>query len=466
MSTHATSAVSGLISNFSQEIHELKEQITQAYNSLIKPKPLEKFDEFRPKIERFYEAINELMLKEDLLISQAEKTSQTARIQFNEATKDDKAELKVSLSSLHKRFIEFWSINNIDGKSSKLMLRAAKRKLQQDTQDWDNLKLDWKECKRDIEILIADIENHQVEISEDTTQKINDLEGRIHGIKEDYLLDLGSFPKEPIVELIGDLDQSVLSGSLPVHLDRSMLERNLNMLHISLQNLLDFYIYIYSPEPKGGHEWGKNHRLDNLDILRQALGSAIFEHVKNYRGNKEEQRKLFFKFYSFSKKVVISRHITETEKKSMVGYALENGAKDPFNLCKAFWARTRKSIFHEQFYSQLPHARDLVRGFTVKGPFFSNRSILEESRDKLSVVCKISDVDISVKKKFILGLLEALEPADRYKIEEHVYHLSNDPLKGGEFWGRDHAYDDLKVLLAAMDEHLKSKNPSQAALKS
>jgi hypothetical protein len=238
--------------------------------------------------------------------------------------------------------------------------------------------------------------------------------------------DTHRFPKENLVEFLNKLEKRVLYKSLATEIKESEIKKCLSTLHTSLQYRIDFFVYLFSKDKlKEGHEWGKCHRYDNLAVLRKALGAAIFEHIKGY-----------------------AEHKTKSLKQASI-----NGPSYLLLLCKAILNDMNEEVFQDLF-CQGVQSEVVSRGLTERPSIFVEKSDLEKAQERLSVICKINDVDESSKRDCVRGMLDLLSEQDRCAIEEKVYLLSKDPRKEDPFWRRDHAYDDLNVLLLAIEERI------------
>jgi hypothetical protein len=282
--------------------------------------------------------------------------------------------------------------------------------------------------------------------------------------------ELRAYSNEPIAQLI-----ELLENVSPVKLENiALLEGSefkekfdslVQKLHPELQNRLDYFVYLFSQDPnKGGDGWGKHHRHDHLGVLTQAFASALCDHIKhNMPESYGVKRRSFVdafakKFYLLSQQAKELGKIDpntfnsfQDNQMGWLGYAKRYSDHQPGLLCKAFWVTAGHGDFQKIINGQAAPKESLDEQYAWNS-ILKEKSEIKKAHRKVDVACKQQGIKTTVKKGFLQGTLEELPLEQRYKIEERIYFLSKDPSKGGEFWGRDHAYDDPQVLLQAVNE--------------
>ncbi|MBS0603967.1 MAG: hypothetical protein JSS60_02900 [Verrucomicrobia bacterium] len=423
-------------------------KIEQALSAMKQLKLPQDIDAMQKGLETVYSNLERLAISAELVHTQSKKVNEKGVLVLHGDSEDPMQkvqQLRKETQVLHHEFINRGQYSVLHDKATALMFKSTRKRLAQDIAPLEEMKKEWKEISSGMKGIMASIDKHQVTLSPDVESRLGMLNMQINGTKN-CLLELPLFEKETLIELFALLEQPMPSSASEWNARKLEIDSMIQVLKPEIQQRLDFFVFIVSPEPKGGHEWGKKHRFDNPALLKKALGMAIWDSIKlamrEERWSAKQQFKVLNKFCMFAGE---KKGEKEVEK-----WALQNAEEKPVPLCKAIWALTSQKSFQNFFYSAPLNQNSYQPGFTIKGPIFVEKSPLEKVKEMLAVVCSQDAIEASVKREYVKGCLDAIPNEERYKIDEQVFLLSKDPWKGGKFWGRDHAYDDISVLFEAV----------------
>jgi len=347
--------------------------------------------------------------------------------------------LKRNVAQLHNHLIVDGIVRPLEDQSTALMMKLLKKTEPEQKNSIEELKSSWKRMSQQMKNLHHEVSVRKLQLEEDIRITVSTLDIQLHQMKVN-LANLSQFYREPLVVLIERLG---LLGT-------KELEDLFSLLDQEFLNRLDYYIYELSPQPKGGHEWGKRHRLTDRVVLKKALGLAVLTHVEGQKLTEKEWKMMMRKISSCGG--------GPREKHEAIICGQQNASSHPLLVCKAWWLLTNQEAFQKLFYGT-KRPTETVRGFTLKAPASKEQNALEKIREKLLFTVEEPEVEESAKKAYMSGSLDTLSISDRHMIEGKVYFYSKDPKKGGPNWGRDHAYDDLNVLLKAIDEVIRLRRP-------
>lgn len=377
-------------------------------------------------LDSVYEEIKRLEVKMGLVNVQLQKANQPL------LTIDL---LKRNVVQLHNHLILDGIVHPLQDRAMELMLKLLKRTEPAQKSSMEEMKAAWKQISQRMKNLQSEIAVRNLKLEEDISISISALSTQLRQMKAS-LENLSQFYREPLVVLIERLG---LLGT-------KELEDLFSLLDPELLNRLDYFIYELSPQPKGGHEWGKLHRFDDRGILKKALGLAILTHVEGQRLTEKEWKMLMRKISSCGG--------GPKEKQEAIQCGQKNASAHPLLICKAWWLLTNQEAFQTLFYGAKRPA-EAIRGFTLKAPASKEQSAMEKIREKLLITLEEPGVEEFVKKAYISGSLESLSISEKHMVEGKVYFYSKDPKKGGHEWGKGHAYDDLNVLLKAIEDGIR-----------
>jgi hypothetical protein len=513
-----------VVQTFHKEVQALENEALSLETVLFAPQIdqlLAQADDLDLRTFALYQKIEQLKTKQALLLKQVDRTE--TRYTLGLIDSDTKKRIEeVSRFVLVKRteFIEKVKCRQLQDVAQKLMFEAAlfRSSKEQNPEKQQGLRQRWQEMASQQTQVSEEIAKHGLKLSEYNAETYALIPWQLDGVKN-TLRSIDEFPKEPIVKLTQLIDLPALEDAATLDSRKAQIDEYLLLLDPKLQSRIDLSIST-SLHSKEGEEWGKRHRYDDLEVLKSAFGSALWEHVETNLpkcwGLKSTPAyssllKRYAQFAtvkapkpkmtpdrlppSFSQKlklntvkpssdtvvvtphlptvtsssdtVVVTPHLAEENLMqklfpnqgpppvlpeldlSYVSSAsiIEKIKHRPFKLCKALYIDAGHETFQQIIYGK---ERDpsYQAGYTIKK--VKEKSELEMIQSKLEAVCELEGVESMAQQIFIRGCLKSLLSAQRNDVEKFVYEFSKDTHKSGEGWGRQHAYDNAAVLLAAV----------------
>jgi hypothetical protein len=502
-------AIPSSVHSFKCEISALEHKI-QALSNLITateyPKLQPQLIAFEQQITHFYDQIDLLKVKESLIQCQKGELNSASQSQLNGSPSETTEQLKaieLAANELFSKFIEKGKSRDLRDRAENILMAIINANITK--QFDDGLKTQWKQTVEESLRINAKINEYLVLVSADCHNTLDMLPEQVYtaGIK---LKEIEPFSTEPIAKLMELIGKPFPTEAEESQFHKVQIDELLLMLDPQFQQRVDYFVYRFSVEPKGGEEWGKIHRYDDIEVLRKAFKSALWDHVrwtmpKSTDQTADLEAAFFRKFHQlvishsktpdqfpnvmvdsarkrrlemmgkkgFDATKTISKaqakQLTQMLRKGQQSFpepaveekplALSDFANRyldqyPNELGQALSSAAGRECFQKTIYGQV-RPNKMVKGYTIKS---QQKSELEKIQHRLQFICEQNE-DPAVVKEFISGCLVPLPVEQKAKVEEYVYFCSKDAAKGGERWGEFNAYNDPKVLLDAVTEAIK-----------
>lgn len=478
-----STATSAAFNDFQHTADCIVNEIQTFEKSLTEDPKFEKnLDECTKVVNDAYTRIEWLRIQRELLLAQVQKVTldpQTVE-RITSDTEGKIAKVTECVKAAHAKWIE-GALIPYSLQSRVLRLMADSHKLRSFMMNpmlqsglISKMKKDWVAISGEISKLCNLVKEQQLPLSPSSGLALDILPGTLLLIKE-QLIQLDVYYEEPIIRLIDLILHPTAEDC------NQQIDRLLDKMDPKFQELFDYFVYLFSPDPKGGHEWGKLHRYDRGDVLQKALCVAIWDHIKQRMPSVVEVKEKDIKRVLLDRCSRLMQPALHKEKDRLMDqyktgrirkpketlihpprktekaekFTEEEIVLRPAELCRTLYIEGSPDEFQTIFYGSprpMPQPFWSLDENQVKTK--TERSELEKVRDKLRVVCEQHHVDLEVRQQYIQGCLDALPLSEQWLIEGFVYTYSEDPWKGGEYWGHHHAYDNPQVLLQAVEHVL------------
>ncbi len=268
------------------------------------------------------------------------------------------------------------------------------------------------------------------------------------------LVDLEAFSAEgkTVADLRADLGDPTLQ-----------IDEQIDKLHQFLgSSRVNYWVYQLSPEPKGGKNFGLEHRYDDLNRLKDAFKNAAKEAVAKLLKDSAQgldQKAIFAQLFE---------RIGSPDVENPEQWMQENACY--------YFETLQQVIDSNRFYNReiIPFDDGHFGGLDFELPLSTQGSSssssshshqlnfdigggrvkLQETRmlERLEALAQRKEPISEDLKMEINGLIEALHFSLKGNkiVNKYVFELSTDKKKGGPNWGTLHRYDDLDVLRRAL----------------
>ncbi len=436
--------------NTQMTVAQLDKEISTTELSTLAPQ----IHELQQQINTMCEKVHGSKDQIDLCADQATRVDQCGShliSKMKDAANKQVDELQKATESLQARFIEKVVISHLHDEADELLFQvtAERIKKDQDPEKLANLLKRWNASRTQLEQAMQFINQHKLTVSSDAKSTFDVLSLQLQSIKE-CLQTIYAFSREPIVQL----SHLVMKGD-PA--DRAQIDELILHMDPKFQARLDYFVYEFSPESKGGHEWGKHHRYDRVDIFQKAFGSAVWDQVRRRLPASVGLQRTDLKTALFSQFNKFANAQPDGNPRTVKLFAEKNIMLRPTELCQALWIKANSKIFQNIFYGNtkpFPYQK----GYTVRAS--KEKSPLEKVNQKVETALAQKGIDQTIIRDHLRSCLESLPLEDKYAIETAVYFRSTDSTKGGDRWGAYHAYDDLTGLQQAIKERMAAASGS------
>jgi hypothetical protein len=240
-----------------------------------------------------------------------------------------------------------------------------------------------------------------------------------------------------------------------------------------LVDAIDGKIYELAPPPKGGKDWGKLHRFDDLNRFKKAFFAVLGEDFKMNLKKQIPEDELP-EFYNFLLQLTFGPRDTEPETWVQSEFPAFVRSVDAFaqRFLKEREERVSKK-WEEEFVSS---SEEDENGFNI--PSFEKSSVTEDDLKQQSLIDSfisaqdntriksiktlrslIAELDQAayetsspIDKKIVTNLIkENLEADLCHSLFSQIYFLAEDKQPGVSNWGEVHCADDLPRLYRALD---------------
>ena len=251
----------------------------------------------------------------------------------------------------------------------------------------------------------------------------------------------------------------------PSALDETIKKRlnvQIDALGASMPNLIDGQIYALAPKPKGGPNWGKLHRFDDLNRLKQAIANVISQDFDRWlkaesplKDNAEAQNLFYRNIHAFSDEAP-----TDAEP---VTWAKQNIAYNLKNIDRALRV-VQQELNPPAFFED--EEDDLLASFHEDGKLSSVSEVPETVSPEVAALQQIRDIlqitsmSEGGKKTLVKAGIMKLPAEVRNPLFGEIWDLAASYRKNEPKWGENHCVDNLTTLEIALDmqiEKLKKK---------